>query len=704
MEEIEEQKGGTTSGGVDSERSLPTSGGREGEDVRRRWQPQAVVGMHLVWEDLSVVLPKFGNGHTRRLLDGLSGFAEPGRIMAIMGPSGSGKSTLLDSLAGRLSQNLVMTGNVLVNGNKMRLDYGAAAYVTQENTLLGTLTVKETITYSAHLRLPTTLTKEEVNGIVEGTITEMGLQDCADSLIGNWHLRGISGGEKKRLSVALEILTKPKLLFLDEPTSGLDSASAFFVVHTLRYIALEGRTVISSIHQPSSEVFALFDDLVLLSSGQTVYSGQANMALEFFARAGVPCPSRRNPSDHFLRCINSDFDRVTMNESHRIRQDVPKSSDPLLNLATAEIKAMLVEKYKSSEYASRTRARIRQISSMEGLTVEKWSGSQATWWKQLTILTRRSFLNMLRDLGYYWVRIIIYLLLSLCVGTIFFNLGTNLNSILARGACAGFISGFMTFLSIGGFPSFLEEMKVFHKERLNGHYGVAVFILSNFLSSFPFLAVMSISTASITYYMVEFHSQFPRFVFMCLDLISAIAAVESSMMIIASLVPNYLMGVIIGAGYLGIMMMTAGFFRLPPDIPRPIWRYPVSYLNYGAWALQGEYKNALVGREFDPIVPNGPKLKGEYILTNIAGFKLDHSKWWDLAAVVALLVSFRIIFFIILKFKERVSPYLRTYYAKHTLKHLKKRPSFRKEIPFPSKRHQPLHPLAFQEGLNSPLH
>ncbi|KAM1256078.1 hypothetical protein ACFX1Q_030240 [Malus domestica] len=703
MEEIEEQKGGTTSGGVDSERSLPTFGGREGEDVRRRWQPQAVVGMHLVWEDLSVVLPKFGNGHTRRLLDGLSGFAEPGRIMAIMGPSGSGKSTLLDSLAGRLSQNLVMTGNVLVNGNKMRLDYGAAAYVTQENTLLGTLTVKETITYSSHLRLPTTLTKEEVNGIVEGTITEMGLQDCADRLIGNWHLRGISGGEKKRLSIGLEILTKPKLLFLDEPTSGLDSASAFFVVHTLRYIALEGRTVVSSIHQPSSEVFALFDDLVLLSGGQTVYSGQANMALEFFARAGVPCPSRRNPSDHFLRCINSDFDRVTMNESHRIR-DVPKSSEPLLNLATAEIKAMLVEKYKSSEYASRTRARIRQISSMEGLTVEKWSGSQATWWKQLTILTQRSFLNMLRDLGYYWVRIIIYLLLSVCVGTIFFNLGTNLNSILARGACAGFISGFMTFLSIGGFPSFLEEMKVFHKERLNGHYGVAVFILSNFLSSFPFLAVMSISTASITYYMVEFHSQFPRFVFMCLDLISAIAAVESSMMIIASLVPNYLMGVIIGAGYLGIMMMTAGFFRLPPDIPKPVWRYPVSYLNYGAWALQGEYKNALVGREFDPIVPNGPKLKGEYILTNIAGFKLDHSKWWDLAAVVTLVVSFRIFFFIILKFKERASPYFQTYYAKHTLKHLKKRPSFRKEIPFPSKRHQPLHPLAFQEGLNSPLH
>lgn len=153
--------------------------------------------------------------------------------------------------------------------------------MTQEDTLLGTLTVRETISYSAKLRLPSSMTKEEVNDIVEGTIMEMGLQNCADTAIGNWHLRGISGGERKRLSIALEILTKPSLLFLDEPTSGLDSASAFFVVQTLRNIAHhDGRTVISSIHQPSSEVFALFDDLFLLSGGQTVFFGAAKVAVE----------------------------------------------------------------------------------------------------------------------------------------------------------------------------------------------------------------------------------------------------------------------------------------------------------------------------------------------------------------------------------------------------------------------------------------
>lgn len=152
--------------------------------------------------------------------------------------------------------------------------------MTQEDVLLGTLSVRETITYSAHLRLPSSMSKEEIAQVVDNTIIEMGLQECADGVVGNWHMRGISGGEKKRLCIALEILTRPPLLFLDEPTSGLDSAAAFFVIQTIRNIACDGRTVISSIHQPSSEVFALFDDLSLLSGGRTVYFGEAKMAVQ----------------------------------------------------------------------------------------------------------------------------------------------------------------------------------------------------------------------------------------------------------------------------------------------------------------------------------------------------------------------------------------------------------------------------------------
>ncbi|GFQ08033.1 ABC transporter g family member 15 [Phtheirospermum japonicum] len=255
----------------------PSGGGREvAPPPRRRLGGEA----NLVWQDLTVVLANFGQGPIKKLLHGLNGYAEPGRIMAIMGPSGSGKSTLLDSLAGRLSKNVVMAGNILLNGKKQRLDYGVVAYVTQEDVLLGTLTVRETLTYSAHLRLPTSMTKEEIKDIIEGTISEVGLQECADRQIGNWHLRGISGGERKRLSIALEILVRPRILFLDEPTTGLDSAASFFVIQAIKNLARDGRTVISSIHQPSSEVFALFDDLYLLSGGETVFFGEAKMAIK----------------------------------------------------------------------------------------------------------------------------------------------------------------------------------------------------------------------------------------------------------------------------------------------------------------------------------------------------------------------------------------------------------------------------------------
>ncbi|KAJ9164327.1 hypothetical protein P3X46_023920 [Hevea brasiliensis] len=700
--------GSSSCGDAEAAAGLP----RGGEEV--------IVGrsMYLVWEDLTVLLPNFSEGPTRRLLNGLNGYAEPGKIMAIMGPSGSGKSTLLDALAGRLSGNVIMTGNVLVNGKKRKLGYGGVAYVTQENTLLGTLTVRETLTYSAHLRLPGSMTREEIEGIVQGTIMEMGLQDCADRLIGNWHLRGISGGEKKRLSIALEILIRPQLLFLDEPTSGLDSASAFFVIQTLKNIAHDGRTVISSIHQPSSEVFALFDDLFLLSNGEVVYFGEAKMAVEFFAEAGFPCPSRRNPSDHFLRCINSDFDHVTATlmgsqRSSPRHQEIQISSDSLANLPTAEIKAVLVKKYRFSNYAARAKARIREISATKGIEAKRKRESQANWSKQLSILTQRSFTNMWRDLGYYWVRIGIYIALSICVGTIFFDVGRSYTAILARGACGGFISGFMTFMSIGGFPSFIEELKVFYKERLNGHYGVGIYILSNFLSSFPYLTVMSVATVSITFYMVKFRPEFSHFVYACLDLTSSIAAVESCMMTIASLVPNFLMGVIVGAGYIGILMMTSGFFRLLPELPKVFWRYPVSYINYGAWGLQGAYKNDMIGIEFDPLVPGNPKLKGEFVLSTMLGIDLHHSKWWDLVAVVVILIAFRLLFYAILKFKERTMPVFHKLYAQRTIKHLKKRPSFRnsspfpsfrKSSPFPSTRHQTLHSLSSQEGLNSPIH
>lgn len=618
------------------------------------------VSAWLAWRDLTVKVLNH-KGETQTVLDNLTGYAEPGHFTAIMGPSGSGKSTLLDTLAGRLATNTTQTGTVLLNGRKRKLCYGAAAYVTQEDNLIGTLTVRETITYSAKLRLPDKMPLSEKIAIVESVMDEMGLQDCADTPVGNWHMRGISGGEKRRVSIAMEILMRPRLLFLDEPTSGLDSASAFFVTQTIRNLAMDGRTVIASIHQPSSEVFELFDKLYLLSGGRTIYFGQAAEACNFFAAAGFPCPTLRNPSDHFLRCINSDFDRVnaTLKGSFRIREH--ETFDPLDRLTTTQVINVLLDTYHTSEYAMQTAAKVHEITQVKGTVLES-SGSQASFFMQAYTLTKRSFTNMSRDVGYYWLRLVIYILVSFCVGTIYYNVGTSYNAILARGSCGSFIFGFVTFMSIGGFPSFVEDMKVFQRERLNGHYGVVAFVIGNSLSSAPFLFLISVVSSSICYFMVGLHPGFVHFLYFALGLYASVMVVEGMMMAIASVVPNFLMGIITGAGIQGIFMLVAGYFRLPGDIPKPVWKYPVSFLSFDFWALQGQYQNDLLGLTFD----NGT-ITGEYLVKEVFQIDTNRSKWADLSVIFAMVIAYRLIFFLMIKMKESISPWVRGKLAQRTL-------------------------------------
>ncbi|TXG70343.1 hypothetical protein EZV62_005278 [Acer yangbiense] len=653
-------------------------------------------GAYLVWEDLTVVAQSLKNGATKKLVSGLSGYAEPDRIMAIMGPSGSGKSTLLDALAGRLSTNTLMTGNILLNGKKAPIDSRDVSYVTQDDYFLGTLSVREILTYSSHLRLPSKMTNNDIDEIVQETIVKMGLQDCAENKIGNWHMRGISTGEKRRLSIGVEILTQPKVLFLDEPTSGLDSASAFFVLLVLNSIAHDGRIVVCSVHQPSSHLFDLFDDLLLLSNGETIYFGDAKLAVKFFAEAGFPCPTRRNPSDHFLRCINSDFDKISTSPLPSQRQSVstqteviPTSSNSQIKLTTEEIKAKLVEKYKNSDISKNIRKRVQELTLSEEVEIVS-NKSNARWWKQLWTLSGRSFLNMSRDMGYYWLRTLFYILVSVSAGNLYFNIGLSYPSILQIAKCDAFVYGYMICLSIGGLPFFLEEFKVkknilirslsqfltglkvlsvlqkvSYRERISGHYGDGVFVLSNFLSSFPFLVMLSTSSGTIIYYMVKFHPGISRHAYFCINLFCCISIVETCMMVVASLVPNVLMGIGVGTCVVMLMMMASEIFKLLPDLPKFFWRYPMSYISFASWAIQGQYKNDMIGLDFDPQNPGDTKVMGEEVLQKIFGMELDHSKWCDLLALLVLLVSYRLILLAALKYKEKSLSLLHRLYASH---------------------------------------
>lgn len=240
----------------------------------------------------------------RSVLNGVSGIVRPGELLAMLGPSGSGKTTLLTALAGRLPGKI--SGSITYNGQPFSSAMKRkAGFVSQDDILYPHLTVLETLTYAAFLRLPKNLTKKEKIEQAELIIMELGLIRCRNSMVGGPLVRGISGGERKRVSIGQEMLVNPSLLLLDEPTSGLDSTTAQRIVATLRWVARGGRTVVTTIHQPSSRLYRMFDKVLVLSEGYPIYCGGANLVMDYFASIGyVPGFNLVNPADFLLDLAN----------------------------------------------------------------------------------------------------------------------------------------------------------------------------------------------------------------------------------------------------------------------------------------------------------------------------------------------------------------------------------------------------------------
>jgi ABC-type multidrug transport system ATPase subunit len=225
------------------------------------------------------------------------------QVYAIMGPSGAGKTSLLDTLAGRKTVGYI-TGNILINGFPMGQSSvrHLSAYVSQEDVLLATLTVRETLQMAADLQIAASRAQRERE--VDKVLAALDLNGCADRYVGGQFIRGVSGGQKRRTSIAMELLTKPPIIFLDEPTSGLDSAAAMRLFNVLKTLAVQQNTlVVATIHQPRSDIFDLFDKLLLLSLGYVVYQGAANEVQSYFETAGFWCPRGWNTADFIIDVI-----------------------------------------------------------------------------------------------------------------------------------------------------------------------------------------------------------------------------------------------------------------------------------------------------------------------------------------------------------------------------------------------------------------
>ncbi|XP_054796046.1 ABC transporter G family member 21-like isoform X2 [Prosopis cineraria] len=358
---------------------------------------------------------------TRTILNGVTGTVRPGELMAMLGPSGSGKTTLLTALAGRLAGKV--SGNITYNGlpfsSSMKRRTG---FVSQDDVLYPHLTVLESLVYTALLRLPKSLTKEEKIEQAEMVITELGLTRCRNTAVGGVSalFRGISGGERKRVSIGQEMLVNPSLLLLDEPTSGLDSTAAQRIVAVLRGMARRGRTVVTTIHQPSSRLYTMFDKVVVLSDGCPIYAGVSGRVMEYLESIGfLPTINFMNPADFLLDLANGIVADVKLDDQTDMQGRLDHIEDQ------SSIKQSLVLSYKKILYPAlkeEIQQNIRDTASSTpgtpGRSLEnQWNTS---WWEQFKVLLKRG-LQERRHESYSGLRIFQVLSVSILSGLLWWH-------------------------------------------------------------------------------------------------------------------------------------------------------------------------------------------------------------------------------------------------------------------------------------------
>ncbi|KAK0450317.1 P-loop containing nucleoside triphosphate hydrolase protein [Desarmillaria tabescens] len=397
---------------------------------------------------------------------------EPGKINVILGPSGSGKSSLLNLMAHRLqatsSTTYAADGEMKLNGVSATQERIRAlcSYVTQDDTsLLPYLTVRETLEFAATLRLPSWMSKKHKYQKADEVMKKMGLKGCADTLVGNDVLKGISGGEKRRVSIAIQVLTDPQVLMLDEPTSGLDSFTAASIMDVLGQLADEGRTIITVLHQSSSELFEHFGNILLLAKGGRVaYSGPAGRMLEYMQSVGLWCPPTMNLADFALDVVSVDLREAEQEELSREKVD------------------MLVEAFRDGEHRTLNEETKTGQLRIETMGVEKKMTPITT---SLPILLKRGALAFSRRSGIVQARFGNAVGLGIVSALFFSPLGHDYISIQNRIGC---IQGILPIYFVGilqNMAVYPMERDIFYQEHNDDAYSVESFFLAYTILELP---------------------------------------------------------------------------------------------------------------------------------------------------------------------------------------------------------------------------
>lgn len=543
-------------------------------------------------------------GDKQTAINKLSLRVRSGQMLAVIGSSGCGKTSLLDIITCRDEGGAMTSGQVLINGkpNTPQLVKKSIAHVRQDDRLLPHLTVRETLAFVAKLRLPTHFTQAQRDQRVDDVIAELRLRQCAHTRVGNDYVRGVSGGERRRVSIAVQLLWNPGILILDEPTSGLDSFTAHNLVITLSRLARGNRLVLLSVHQPRSDIFQLFDLVVLLSSGSAVYCGAARDMVPYFTSLGYPCPRYCNPSDFYVDLISIDR-RSPEREAECLERSTVLAERFLEKVRDTD---NYMWKPAGTNAAPAQTDSPQQMSNAKGeevVTISRQSNRLPGRLHQFTILIRRHMYNDFRDLVTLLVHGFEALLMSLLVGCLYYGAGETRLSIqdtVALLYMIGALTPFAVVLDV--IAKCHTERAMLYHELQDGMYSVTSYFFAKVLGELPEHCVFTLVYGLPIYWLAGLNEAPDRFLLNFLLVWLMVYCSRAMALFVAAALPTLQTSAFMGNSLFTVFYLTGGFVISLENM----WLVAswLSHASFMRWGFEGMLQVQFRGNEYPVTIRN----------------------------------------------------------------------------------------------------
>uniref|UniRef100_A0A3B4ETY1 ATP-binding cassette sub-family G member 8 n=1 Tax=Pundamilia nyererei TaxID=303518 RepID=A0A3B4ETY1_9CICH len=542
-------------------------------------------------------------GNKQTAINKLSLTVHSGQMLALIGSSGCGKTSLLDIITCRDEGGIMKSGEILINGkhNTPQLVKKSIAHVRQDDRLLPHLTVRETLSFVAKLRLPTHFTQAQRDQRVDDVIAELRLRQCAHTRVGNNYIRGVSGGERRRVSIAVQLLWNPGILILDEPTSGLDSFTAHNLVITLSRLARGNRLVLLSVHQPRSDIFQLFDLVVLMSSGSAVYCGAAREMVPYFTALGHPCPRYCNPSDYYVDLISIDrrspereaecLERARV-LAEQFMEKVRDTDDHMWKAAGTDV----AQTDSSPQQPSRRK-------EDEVITISRHENRLPGKLHQFNTLIKRHMYNDFRDLVTLLVHGFEALLMSLLVGSLYYGAGETRLSIqdtVSLLYMIGALTPFAVVLDV--IAKCHTERAMLYHELQDGMYSVTSYFFAKVLGELPEHCVFTLVYGLPIYWLAGLNKAPDRFLLNFLLVWLMVYCSRAMALFVAALLPTLQTSAFMGNSLFTVFYLTAGYVINLENL----WLVAswLSYASFMRWGFEGMLQVQFRGNEYSVTIAN----------------------------------------------------------------------------------------------------